>query len=82
MVYHEDLKVNLMGYTDSSGDDGFNQKLSEQRAQSVKQAIVDRHGVDPSRIKAIGKGEENPVADNTTAEGRAKNRRVIANLEY
>jgi outer membrane protein OmpA-like peptidoglycan-associated protein len=63
------------GYTDSRGSDAFNQKLSEARAQSVRDFLV-AHGVAADRIQARGLGEEDPVADNATADGRANNRRV------
>ncbi len=82
MSYHKDLNVMLLGYTDSSGPAAFNQQLSEKRAQSVKDAVVQRHNIDPSRIEVVGKGEADPIEDNSTREGRAKNRRVVAELEY
>lgn len=63
------------GYTDSSGSDAFNQKLSDDRAQAVREFLV-AHGVAPDRIEARGLGESQPVASNATAEGRANNRRV------
>ena len=82
MNYHKDLSLTIYGYTDSSGPAAFNQQLSEKRAESVKQAIVSRHNIDPARITAVGKGEADPVADNSTAAGRAQNRRVVADLDY
>jgi outer membrane protein OmpA-like peptidoglycan-associated protein len=63
------------GHTDSSGSDEFNQKLSERRARSVVSFLVDR-GIDGARIQSTGYGEAHPVADNATATGREKNRRV------
>ena len=63
------------GHTDSVGSDTYNQRLSEARAEAVKAYLV-RQGVDVKRVRAVGKGEAEPVADNATAEGRAKNRRV------
>ena len=63
------------GHTDSNGSDTFNMNLSQARAQSVRDYLVSR-GVPSEEIKALGKGETTPIADNTTAEGRANNRRV------
>lgn len=65
----------VAGHTDSSGSESYNQQLSERRAQSVKNALVQR-GVDASRIQAIGYGESSPIADNNTESGRQQNRRV------
>ena len=67
--------VLIEGYSDSSGDASFNQQLSEKRAEAVKAEIV-ANGADPAKIKTVGHGENNPIADNSTREGRAKNRRV------
>jgi OmpA-OmpF porin, OOP family len=67
--------VITVGHTDSVGTDGYNQALSMRRAEAVKAYLVSV-GVDKSRVYTEGKGEKQPVADNKTAEGRAKNRRV------
>ena len=64
------------GYTDSKGSDAYNQKLSERRAQAVADYLA-THGITGGHIKVAGFGEADPVADNTTAEGRAHNRRVV-----
>lgn len=64
-----------VGHTDSIGSDAYNQKLSERRAASVKSYLVSK-GIDPNRIYTEGKGEKQPIASNSTREGRAKNRRV------
>jgi OOP family OmpA-OmpF porin len=64
-----------VGHTDSVGSDAYNQKLSLRRAQAVKAYLVSK-GIDKTRIYTEGKGEKQPVADNKTKEGRAKNRRV------
>ncbi len=63
------------GHTDSTGSDSYNQQLSERRANSVARYLIQR-GVNASRIKAIGYGEQRPVASNDTPEGRRQNRRV------
>lgn len=64
-----------VGHTDSVGSDAFNQKLSVARAESVKKFLVSK-GIETNRVYTEGKGKKQPVADNKTAEGRAKNRRV------
>jgi outer membrane protein OmpA-like peptidoglycan-associated protein len=69
------MLVTVGGHTDSVGSDSYNQKLSQDRANSVKEYIV-RQGINGSRIDAVGYGETRPIADNGTEEGRALNRRV------
>ena len=64
-----------VGHTDSVGTDAYNQRLSIRRAEAVKSYLVSK-GVEKNRVYTEGKGEKQPVADNKTAEGRAKNRRV------
>lgn len=64
-----------VGHTDSVGNDAYNQKLSVKRAESVK-SYLESKGIEKNRIYTEGKGEKQPVADNKTSEGRAKNRRV------
>ena len=70
-----DKKADLEGHTDSIGTDKYNQGLSERRAASVKDYLAKR-GVDSSRLVTRGFGKAKPIADNKTADGRAKNRRV------
>jgi OOP family OmpA-OmpF porin len=64
-----------VGHTDSVGTDSYNQRLSIRRSEAVKSYLVSK-GVEKNRVYTEGKGEKQPVADNKTAEGRAKNRRV------
>jgi OmpA-OmpF porin, OOP family len=64
-----------VGHTDSIGTDAYNQRLSVRRAESVKAYLVSK-GIEKNRVYTEGKGEKQPVADNKTSEGRAKNRRV------
>ncbi len=67
--------VIIEGHTDDRGSDNLNQALSQRRAEAVRQALVEE-GVDAARLSAVGLGKRRPVADNTSAEGRARNRRV------
>lgn len=69
------LQIIISGFTDNIGDDGFNLKLSGERALSVKKYLVSK-GIVESRIKTEGKGKSSPVASNESEEGKAKNRRV------
>jgi outer membrane protein OmpA-like peptidoglycan-associated protein len=70
-----DLKLRVEGYTDNVGQAAANQTLSERRAQAVV-AWLTAHGITASRLASKGLGQANPVADNSTEDGRAKNRRV------
>lgn len=72
---YPDTDLLVIGYTDNVGSQSYNKPLSEQRAQSVKDYLISK-GIASSRLTSTGKGIEDPIADNSTAEGRAKNRRV------
>ena len=73
------VKAKVGGYTDNVGDKAMNQKLSEERATNVRAELV-KLGVEADRLTAEGYGEEHPIADNTTEEGRQKNRRISMRL--
>ena len=75
MREHPTVSILITGHTDNVGSDQANQRLSEGRANAVRDALIER-GVQAERIEAEGKGESEPIADNDTEEGRAKNRRV------
>jgi len=70
-----DVNIEVAGHTDSMGSDAYNMKLSQQRAEAVRNFLISR-GVSADRLTAKGYGESQPVADNATDEGRFKNRRV------
>lgn len=72
---HPEVKFSVEGHTDSDGDDAFNQKLSEQRAETVVSTLI-QMGIDSSRLTTKGWGESKPLSDNSTPEGKANNRRV------
>jgi len=70
------VKIKIIGYTDSDGDDAKNLDLSKRRAASVKNVLSGEFGIDGSLIQTDGKGESDPISPNTNTEGKAKNRRV------
>jgi outer membrane protein OmpA-like peptidoglycan-associated protein len=80
--YYQNAPVEIAGHTDSQGSDAYNQQLSENRADAVKNALVTQFGIDGSRLNARGFGESQPIAANTKSDGsddptgRQKNRRV------
>jgi OOP family OmpA-OmpF porin len=73
-------RVVIEGHTDNVGKPDFNQSLSERRAQAVAQSLVRDHGIAADRVQSVGYGLSRPIADNRTAEGRATNRRVTAEI--
>jgi len=74
-------RVNIIGHTDNVGTESNNLSLSKRRADSVKRALIDK-GVSPARLSSQGMGESMPVASNDTNEGRARNRRIEAEISY
>jgi len=75
MIQYPNSLVDVMGHTDSTGAESYNLDLSRRRAEAVSNYLVSR-GVSRARLATVGYGEQYPVADNTTPEGRAQNRRV------
>jgi outer membrane protein OmpA-like peptidoglycan-associated protein len=73
---HADLTLLIEGHTDTEGGFDMNMQLSSDRAAAVKAYLVETHGVDAERMRTMGLGPTQPVADNETEEGRAQNRRV------
>lgn len=76
LTENQDIKLQIIGHTDSQGDDASNQQLSEDRAKTVKNILVSEFGLTAERFEPTGKGESEPVEDNSTETGRANNRRV------
>ena len=79
LVQYPQTNILIAGHTDSTGSETYNQDLSERRARSVQNALVNR-GVSPNRMQTLGFGEGQPVADNSTVAGRQLNRRVIVTI--
>lgn len=75
LLMQKDLDVEIQGYTDNIGSESYNTRLSQKRAEVVKNYLISK-GVDSSRLSAVGYGESNPVTENVTAWGRAANRRI------
>ncbi|MGV6832429.1 MAG: OmpA family protein [bacterium] len=76
LMQDTNIKLNIIGHTDSDGTDDTNMKLSKERAEAVKTALIEVYKIDGSRLTADGKGESAPIAENSTTEGKAQNRRV------
>jgi len=77
MTYKTKSRIRISGHTDDVGKAKANKKLSQDRAESCRQYLIDK-GIDGSRVEAVGYGEERPIATNTTEEGRQRNRRIEA----
>ena len=75
LIKLDTLNIEIQGHTDSDGSDSYNQNLSDRRAASVKNYLVSS-GINPDRLSSKGYGERNPIAENTTEEGKAKTRRI------
>ena len=78
LIKHPEIKLLIKGYTDNQGNKAFNQKLSEMRAKAIANVLINKYGINKTRIKIQGLGGENPVATNKTEAGRALNRRIEA----
>ena len=78
---YEAANLIIEGHADSQGEDAYNLALSQKRTESVKTYLMGK-GIMESRLTAIGYGESRPIADNNTAAGRAKNRRVELKTSY
>lgn len=77
MTHKKTARIEISGHTDDAGKKAANKKLSQQRADAVRDYLVSK-GIDAERIKAVGYGDEKPIAPNDTSEGRQKNRRIEA----
>jgi OOP family OmpA-OmpF porin len=80
MKTYPKVKGAIEGHTDSVASEGYNLKLSQRRAESVVKMLVEKYGIDESRLMAKGYGLTKPIASNKTKEGRQKNRRTVANF--
>jgi OOP family OmpA-OmpF porin len=78
MISNPETVVEIRGYTDNFGSKKVNRTLSRLRAESVMRYLIDRFGIDPSRLTAKGYGSSNAIADNSTPDGREKNKRIVA----
>ena len=76
LTENPEVKVKIVGHSDSDGDDASNLNLSKKRAAAVKSALTTEFAIDASRLETDGKGETQPLSPNTSSEGKAKNRRV------
>ncbi|MGA2150781.1 MAG: OmpA family protein [Geobacteraceae bacterium] len=81
MKKYPTVTTTIEGHTDNIGSMNSNMELSQRRAESVKSYLVEKYGIEPSRLRAKGYGPTKPVADNKTAAGRLRNRRTVAVFE-
>lgn len=79
LIANPGLKIEIQGHTDSTGSAAYNQRLSQRRADAVREYLID-HGVNADQVVARGYGESEPIESNSTAAGRAANRRVVAKV--
>ena len=77
---HPRYVLEIMGYADATGPDRYNYRLGEERAASVERYLLTRHTVPPGRVAVVSFGEESPLSDNDSSDGRAQNRRVHVRL--
>lgn len=78
MRQYPNAVANIEGHTDSRASDSYNQALSQRRVDAVRKILIERFGIAPDRLNAVGYGESRPIASNDTPEGRQLNRRVVA----
>lgn len=81
MNRHPEVTVTLEGHTDSNASDSYNVGLSQRRVDATKRILINQFGISANRVNSVGYGESRPVATNATAEGRQRNRRVVAVFE-
>ncbi len=76
LLVNPTVNIELSGHTDSDGDKTYNQSLSEKRADAISGILISKYNVPSSQLETIGYGETKPLGDNSSAQGKAKNRRV------
>jgi outer membrane protein OmpA-like peptidoglycan-associated protein len=81
MKEYPDINVVIEGHAASTGRPDFEQTLSQQRAETVRNYLIQTYGIEPNRIRAVGYGNTRPIADNATTDGRARNRRIEFKVE-
>jgi OOP family OmpA-OmpF porin len=82
MTQFLNAEVVIEGHSDSSGKAAYNKMLSQRRADAVRDILISEYGIDSSRVSSVGYGQEQPIASNSTKEGRLDNRRVMAEINY